>query len=138
MEETQPKTKQGRDVQKSRNKLLRILDMKRMSNRMPVKTMLDNQKVMSVNQIAVQIKMLEVQKAKNTEEDPLKIKFKTTVGDGRSTRGDQSGKAVEVGRTRNTRAFFIWAATRTWNRALDEIKMANTIYSAKQRMKTLC
>ena len=39
--------------------------------------------MMSVNQTAAQIKLLEMWKAKNTEDYPLKIEFQTTAREGR-------------------------------------------------------
>ena len=83
MEETQPKAKQGADVQKIQNRLLRVLEKKRVSDKIPVKTMVENQKITSVNQTAAQIKLLEMWKAKNTEDYPLKIEFQTTAREGR-------------------------------------------------------
>ena len=93
---------------------------------------------MSVNQTAAQIKLLEMWKAKNTEDYPLKIQFQTTAREGTTTRGDSSRKAIEVGKTNAAKKSFIGDATRTWNRAPDEIKLAKTICSAKQRIKVYC
>ena len=138
MKEMQPKTKQGADVQKIQNRLLKVLENKRVTDKIPVKTMLENQKMMSVNQTAAQIKLLEMWKAKNTEDYPLKIEFQTTAREGTTTQGDSSGKAIEVGKTNAAKKSFIGDATRTWNRAPDEIKLAKTISSAKQRIKVYC
>ena len=69
--------------------------------------------------------------AKNTEDYPLNINCQTAVTEGTNTRGDSSGKAIEVDKTSIARKLFIGDATRTWNRSLDEIKLAKTIFSAK-------
>ena len=69
--------------------------------------MLENHDIMSVNQTATQIKLLEMRKAKNTEDYPLKIEFQTTVREGTAMRGDSSGKAIEVGKTSTARRSFI-------------------------------
>ena len=132
MEETQPKTKQGADLQKIQKRLLRVLEKKRVSDKILVRTMLENQKMMSVNQTATQIKLMEMWNAKNTEEYPLKMEFQTPAGEGTTMRGDSSGKAIEVGKTNAAKKSFIGDATRTWNTTPDEIKMAKTICSAKQ------
>ena len=114
------------------------MENKRVTDKIPVKTMLENQKMMSVNQTAAQIKLLEMWKAKNTEDYPLKIQFQTTAREGTTTWGDSSGKAIEVGKTNAAKKSFIGDATRTWNRAPDEIKLAKTISSAKHRIKVYC
>ena len=68
---------------KSPKKLLIVSEKKRVSDKIPVRTMRQNQKIMSVNQTAGQIKLLEIWKAKNIEEDyPLKIEFQKTVREG--------------------------------------------------------
>ena len=67
LEETQPKKKVVVDVQKTQNRLLRILERKRIGERKSVKDMLKNQSTISVNQMAAQIKMVEIWKAKNVE-----------------------------------------------------------------------
>jgi hypothetical protein len=56
-------------AQRSQNKMLRILDGALVSERKSTKTLLDNQNMLSVNQIAAQIKLTEMWKASN---DPQK------------------------------------------------------------------
>ncbi len=51
--------------QRSQNKMLRILDGALVSERKSTKTPLDNQNMLSVNQIAAQIKLTEMWKASN-------------------------------------------------------------------------
>ena len=77
LEDTQQKTKQGTDIQKAQNKLLRVMEKKKISDKIPVRTMLENQKIVSVNQTAAQIILLETWKAKNMADYPLNIKFQT-------------------------------------------------------------
>ena len=77
LEESHQKTKQGTDIQKAQNKLLRVMEKKRMSDKILVRTMLENQKMMAVKQTAAQIKLLEMWKAKNMADYPLNIKFQT-------------------------------------------------------------
>ena len=48
------------EVQKAQNKLLRMLERKRISDKTPVREMLDNQKMLSVNQLAAHIKLVEM------------------------------------------------------------------------------
>ena len=86
--------------------------------------MLENQKIVSVNQTAAQIKLLEMWKAKNMADYPLNIKFQTEEREEISTRGDSSGKAIEVDKTSKARKSFIGDATRIWNNAPAGLKRA--------------
>jgi hypothetical protein len=63
--EEQPKSQYMTMVQRLQNKMLRILDRALVSDRKSTKTLLDNQNMLSVNQIAAQIKLREMWKASN-------------------------------------------------------------------------
>lgn len=52
-------------AQRLQNKMLRILDGALVSDRKSTKTILDTQIMLSVNQIAAQIKLIEMWKASN-------------------------------------------------------------------------
>ena len=136
--EAQPESGLVGDVQKVQNRLLRIMEEKRISDRVPVKDMLERQKMLSVNQTAAQIKLTEVWKARHTEEYPLKFAFQVTKEGGRETRGDRSGKAVETGRTCMAKATFMNDAARLWNKAPENIRNAKTMLAAKKAIKTFC
>ena len=55
------------EVQKAQNRLLRVLERKRISDRVQLRKMLENQKMLSVNQLATQIKLIELWRVKNEE-----------------------------------------------------------------------
>ena len=126
------------EVQKAQNKLLRVLERKRISDKTPVKEMLDNQKMLSVNQLAAQIKLVEMWKAKNTENYPVNIEFRATNENQTETRGATSGKAVETGRTSKARTTFVGDATRLWNKAPKTITHAETMGKAKNEIRKYC
>jgi hypothetical protein len=136
--EAQPESGLVRDVQKVQNRLLRIMERKRISDRAVVKDMLERQKMLSVNQTVAQIKLTEVWKARHTEEYPLKFTFQVTKEGGRETRGDRSGKAVETGRTSKAKATFMNDTVRVWNTAPESIQNAKTMMAAKKAIKTFC
>ena len=52
--------------------MLGVLERKRINNRVPVRRMLENQKMFSVNQMAAQIKLVEVWKEKMRETTQLR------------------------------------------------------------------
>ncbi len=54
--------------------MLRILDRTLVLDRKSTKTLLDNQVMLSVNQIAAQIKLTEMWKASNDPQYPIKMK----------------------------------------------------------------
>jgi hypothetical protein len=104
-------------VQRSHNKLLWILDGALISYRNSTKTPLDNQNILSVNQIAEQIKLTEMWKASNDPQFPIKwrqeIDQKIQI---RITQGDQT----EVGRSTRANNSFVCAAAKLWNKAIQE------------------
>jgi hypothetical protein len=59
-------------AQRLHNKMLRILDGALVSERKSTKTLLDNQNMLSVNQIAAQIKLTKMWKASNDPQCPKK------------------------------------------------------------------
>ena len=126
------------EVQKAQNRLLRVLERKRLSDKVPIREMLDNQNMLSVNQLAAQIKLAEVWKARNGENYPVKMEFRTVNENGTSTRGATNGKAVETGKTQKSRATFIGDATRLWNKAPKSILRAETMMKAKREIKKYC
>ena len=105
------------EVQKAQNILPRVMERKRISDKITVREMLDNQKMLSVNQLAAQIKMVKMWKAKYEQNYPVKIGFRSTKENETGTRGAMSGKAVETGRTCKAKALFVGDATRLWNKA---------------------
>jgi hypothetical protein len=69
--EEHPKSQYIRMVQRLQNKMLGILDGTLVSYRKSTKTILDNQNMLSVNQIAAQIKLTEMWKASNDPQYPI-------------------------------------------------------------------
>ena len=66
-------------LQKSQNKLLRLLNSTRISDKINTKSMLEKHNMLSVNQINAQIKLTEMWKATNDSEHPFKSKRKVLV-----------------------------------------------------------
>ncbi len=61
--EEQPKSQLVTMVQRAQNKMLRVLDGARIVDRKSTKSLLDEQNMLSVNQMAAQIKLTEMWKA---------------------------------------------------------------------------
>ncbi len=71
--EEHPKSLHMTMARRLQNKMLRILDGALVSDKKSTKTLLDNQNMLSVNQIAAQIKLTEMWKASNDPQYPLKM-----------------------------------------------------------------
>jgi hypothetical protein len=71
-EENQKKNTDMKVVQKAHNRLLRVLTRTRRMDRTKIKDMLDKTGMLSVNQTAAQIKLLQVWKITHTNDYPLK------------------------------------------------------------------
>jgi len=74
MTEEQPKSQYMTMAQRLQNQMLRILEVALVSDRKSTKTLLDNQNMLSVNQIAAQTKLTEMWKASNDPQYPIKMK----------------------------------------------------------------
>ena len=72
----QPTSQIMKELQKSQNKLLRTLTGKKVSDRIKIEDMLKSLQMMSVNQIAAQIKLTEMWKALNDSQYPLGVEQK--------------------------------------------------------------
>jgi hypothetical protein len=72
--EEHPKSLYMTMAQRSQIKMLRILDKALVSDRKSTKTLLENQNMLSINQIAAQIKLTEMWKASNDPQYPIKMK----------------------------------------------------------------
>ena len=104
-------------------------------DRTHIATLLNNQKMLSVNQTAAQIKLTELWKANNIPKYPIKIQKQRTPTDSRTTRGVTNGRLVEEGSSHLIVNSYIGDATRLWNKAPDSIKLSGTLISAKAEIK---
>ena len=102
---------------------------------MRTKTLLSKQSMLSVNQVAAQIKLTEMWKANNVEKFPIKVNKRTTMQNARVTRGDTSERLIETGMSELVRNSCIGDATRLWNKAPQVIKDAKSLFSAKTKIK---
>ena len=89
-----------------------------------------------MNQLNAQVKLLEVWKALNVEDYPLKIKQQTQSESGVTTRASQKGRPKEIGKTNAMQSTSTSDAIRTWNLAPDILKDSKTIYQAKSQIKS--
>jgi hypothetical protein len=114
----QPTSQIMKELQKSQNKLLRALTGKKVSDRIKIEDMLKSLQMMSVNQIAAQIKLTEMWKALNDSQYPLRVEQKSETEDGIGTRSMTRGDLIEVSSSTNSKKSFMGPSTRLWNVAI--------------------
>ena len=122
-------------LQVTQNKLARVLENVQLKDRTPTVTLLNNQQMLSVNQISAQIKLTEIWKALNVPKFPIKVNKQQTPNDSRTTRGVTTGKLIEEGSSNLMVNSFIGDATRLWNKAPLAIKTTQSLFSAKTEIK---
>ena len=108
MTEDQPSHYLVEEAQKAQNNLLRTLCNKKLADRENIKKMLETQNILSVNQLAAQIKLTEMWKAKNVNEYPIKFRYQETQPGARETRGNKAGRMIETGKTTKSKQV-LWA-----------------------------
>ena len=129
--ENQSKNTELLKLQKAQNRMLRVLTKTRRLDRKRITEMLKETDSLSVNQTSAQIKMMEMWKATRDSKYPIQVEVIREQKTGTSTRGNQSIRIKETGRTKLVIQSFVGDAARLWNKAPEEIKGKKTISSAK-------
>ena len=114
--------------------MLRTLENVRIKDKISIKTLLEKNQLLSVNQTAAQIKLTEMWKCKNVETYPLKPPTAQPILNGITTRSATSEKFL----INNTPNSFIGDATRLWNQAPESITKATNIKAVKFSVKQYC
>ena len=118
--------------------MLRILGGTLVSDRKSTKTLLDNQNMLSVNQIAAQIKLTEMWKASNDPQYPIKMKTRERQVNAMETRSVTRGDLTEIGRSTRAKKSFSCDAAKVWNKAPEKIRTAKTLTTAKKAIREHC
>ena len=121
-------------LQKCQNNLLRTLENAKIKDKRSIESLLESQKMLSVNQMQGQIKIMEMWKSKNVKNYPLKINILKENDSGITTRG-ASREQFRINQTPKT---CIGDATRLWNRAPPAVQEAKSITVAKKESKKYC
>jgi hypothetical protein len=99
-----------------------------------VEKMLDNQNMLSINQTQAHIKLVEMWKAKYNKNYPIPLENIVYSENAATT----SGVTAEKFRINNTPNTFIGDATRLWNTAPQNVKMAKSLEIVKKEAKKFC
>ena len=130
-----PKNQDLTAIQLIQNKLVRILNGTKLADKIRTKVLLDNINMCSVNQIHAQIKLTEIWKTINDEDNVLKIERKQQVEGAVQTRSGGSINLVESRSSAMSSKTFINDGIKLWNRAPESIKICTTLASAKKAIK---
>ena len=114
--------------------MLRTLENVRVKDKVSIKSLLERNNMLSVNQTVAQIKLTEMWKCKNVESYPLQPPIVSPTGNGISTRNATSEKF----QINSTPCTFIGDATRIWNQASKSITTAKNIMAVKKSVKSFC
>ena len=86
-----------KSIQKVQNKMVRFLNGKTLKDKIHTKVLLEQANLLSVNQLNAKVKLIEVWKALNIEDYPIKIMEQEVHDKKRSTRAMTRGKPIEIG-----------------------------------------
>ena len=123
-------------IQLVQNNLLRTLNRSKIKDKVSVSSMLEKFNMQSINQLNASVKLLEMWKALNVDNYPLSIKRQEIIAEGMSTRADQAGRPIEIGKTALTQKTIVSDAIYLWNRAPHNVTESKSIYQAKKEIKS--
>ena len=91
--------------------------------------------MLSVNQLNANIKLLEIWKALNVDDYPLKVKRQEVNPQNRATRADLNGRPKEIRKTTLAQKTSVSDSIYIWNRAPDSVTKSLSLYQAKKEIK---
>ena len=121
-------------LQIAQNNMLRTLEKVRVKDKVSIKSLLEKNNMLSVNQTVAQIKLTEMWKCKNVDSYPLHPPIVNPTENGISTRNATSEKFQIT----STPCTFIGDATRLWNQAHMSIINSKNISAMKKSVKMYC
>ena len=122
-------------IQLVQNKLLRSLNGSKIKDMVSTSSLLLKFGMSSVNQLNAQVKLVEIWKALNVDDYPLKIERQSTQSNGVSTRADSRGKPIGIGKSLITQRSSVSDAIHLWNLAPESITTSNSLFHAKREIK---
>ena len=134
--DSDPSNKDLEAIQKCQNKLLRVLNGTRISDKVSTISMLVKFKTLSVNQMNAQVKLNEMWKTIHIEKYPIKTVQITTNAVNMNTRARSAGLLFMPKVTCLSERTFINDAIHIWNQVPNEIKECTTLHSAKKAIKS--
>ena len=123
-------------LQLAQNRLLRLLNNSRVKDRVSVATMLEKFNLPSVNQLAAEIKLIEVWKSLNTENSPIRLEpYNANSNPVQQLRTKSNRIFDDSANLKASRSSFNVDAARIWNMAPDRVRSAKSLAEAKRIIK---
>ena len=133
--ELDPECEDFKAIQLVQSNLLRALNGSRVKDMVSISSLLTKFEMFSVNQLNAQIKLVEVWKAVNVTDYPLKIKQQSSDISRTSTRADSMKKPIEIGKSNIVQKTCVSDAIRLWNMAPLPITNCTSLNQAKSEIK---
>ena len=130
----------SKELQKTQNRMLRAINGTKIKDRVSVKSMLEKFNLLSVNQLAANIKLLEVWKMVNKEGSPLQLEpYNATIKENRQgLRLKPNREFNDICRLKNSELSFHIDAARVWNAAPSQIRCAKSLVVVRTEVKKFC
>jgi hypothetical protein len=127
-------------LQITQNRMMRTIDGTKIKDRVSVKYMLEKFNLLSVNQMAAKIKLLEVWKMVNREGSPLKLEpYNTSNNENKHGLRQKPNRVFDdTCRLKNSELSFHIDAARVWNASPAEIRNATSMNIAKTEVTKFC
>ena len=134
---TEPENTLMKKVQVAQNRLLRMLEGVKIKDRQSVSSMLQKQNFPSINQLAIEVKLVEAWKALKVEKYPTKMELgsESRSTSDRTLRESSTRELKDFSKTTIGEDSFNISAGRLWNKAPIEIKEAINMSTAKRLIK---
>ena len=127
-------------AQVAQNKMLRLLDNSTLSDRVPTVDLLKRANMLSVNQLAANIKLNEAWKANNIENYPIQLEanHENLIHTDRITRPHIRRLWKEDGKTTTAKESFSRSTAKLWNQAPQSLKESKSLTTAKKAIREYC
>lgn len=129
-----------KSLQLSQNRLLRLLNNSRVSDKISTKLMLEKYNLPSVNQLAAEIKLTETWKSINVDDCPIKLNsYNCNLDENRiGLRPQQNRIFNDSYRLQIAQSSFHVDSAKLWNYAPTNVQCAKTLTLAKKAIKEHC
>ena len=129
-----------KSLQLTQNRLLRLLNGSKISDKLSIKTMLNKFGLLSMNQLAAKIKLIETWKSINKQGYPIALeKYNSHVAVHQHDLRHQPNRIFkDTCKLKKSESSFHVDAARLWNAAPAVIKSALTLHTAKNEIDKFC
>ena len=130
-----PECEVFKSIQHIQNNLMRSLNGTKVKDKISISSLLIKFGMLSVNQLNAQVKLVEMWKAINLDDYPLKVEQQARNGERVSTPADTTKKPIEIGRTNLNHKTCVSDAIRLWNMAPEKVTGSQSLAQAKSEIK---